>query len=497
MFRRRPLFAALGAILLVAGFTAIPVRSQSAVTPDLTVRAHRGVTTAVPAAQQAFDRGLLELYAFNIGAARDDFALAARRDPQCAMAYWGSAVSEVTDINIATSADDETRGRRFLMSAQAAREAAPAERELIAALARRFSPALPAARRAAAYAAAMQRYASLHPDDADGLVLAAIAQWRFDMPDAGHPQRSTSGRDLDLALAADPQNPGVRHMRVHYYEQIGLPRQALSDADWLYTRTYAPGLSHLPHMAGHIYLHTGDFDKAAVANLVALENDRRYFAQGNGAGQKYMQFYHMHVLTNLLYALTVTGRDALARDVVRRESGMMGARVAVRERSTPARARIDDAFDRLAIAVWAARSGDAARAGRMRERIEHEDSPADAVRARLLIDAASAQSHGDRQRAVGDYQKLYAAYEYDLGDPPFGWDVPIPEGYATALLRAGRYREASRIFDEALLHRPFEPRLLYGKMLVQQHLGQNSRPTRIEYLRRWHGRRGITLQDLG
>ncbi|MED5198735.1 MAG: hypothetical protein VYB51_02925, partial [Gemmatimonadota bacterium] len=51
----------------------------------------RDITTAYPNAQAYFDQGLQMMYAFTIDKGLDSFVEAQRRDPDCAMCYFGEA----------------------------------------------------------------------------------------------------------------------------------------------------------------------------------------------------------------------------------------------------------------------------------------------------------------------------------------------------------------------------------------------------------------------
>ena len=57
--------------------------------PGLGTRTHK-VTTASADAQKYFDQGLTLCWAFNHPEAIRSFERAAKFDPDCAMAYWGS-----------------------------------------------------------------------------------------------------------------------------------------------------------------------------------------------------------------------------------------------------------------------------------------------------------------------------------------------------------------------------------------------------------------------
>src|SRR4030095_15879498 len=59
---------------------------------------HRAVT-ATTIAQRYFDQGLRLYYAFNHAEAIRAFEEGARRDPRCAMCWWGVALSHGPNIN--------------------------------------------------------------------------------------------------------------------------------------------------------------------------------------------------------------------------------------------------------------------------------------------------------------------------------------------------------------------------------------------------------------
>ena len=106
----------------------------------------RPVSTASPAAQAWFDRGLLWSYGFNHEEAVRCFELAVEHDPGCALAHWGIAYAAGPNYNKDWDAFDAVDLHASLRRADAAvtsaREAAAGaadvERDLIDALAKRF-----------------------------------------------------------------------------------------------------------------------------------------------------------------------------------------------------------------------------------------------------------------------------------------------------------------------------------------------------------------------
>jgi hypothetical protein len=57
------------------------------------------------AAQAAFDRGLMDYYAYNPEAASQEFYTAADLDPKMAMAWWGIALSNAPNLNVSPTDD--------------------------------------------------------------------------------------------------------------------------------------------------------------------------------------------------------------------------------------------------------------------------------------------------------------------------------------------------------------------------------------------------------
>src|SRR5713101_8043759 len=68
---------------------------------------HHHVITASPDAQQYFDQGLRLVYAFNHAEAIASFKEGARRDPNCAMCWWGVALALGPNINLPMEPKDE------------------------------------------------------------------------------------------------------------------------------------------------------------------------------------------------------------------------------------------------------------------------------------------------------------------------------------------------------------------------------------------------------
>src|ERR1700736_6538283 len=93
---------------------------------------HHPVSTSNAQAQQFFDQGLRQIYAFNHDEAARSFQRAAELDPKLAMAYWG--VAEAVGPNYNDPASDDRFAAAHLAIQQAidlSADASPAEKAYI------------------------------------------------------------------------------------------------------------------------------------------------------------------------------------------------------------------------------------------------------------------------------------------------------------------------------------------------------------------------------
>ncbi len=292
------------------------------------------ISSQNPAAQRYFDQRLTLAYGFNHAAAEASFREAARLDPSCAICYWGAALVAGPNINAPMAAEAAAPAWTDLAKAlELAPSASPAERDYIAALARRYAEHPPADRGLldAAYADAMRELAARHPDDADAAVLLAEAlmdlhPWDFwQASGAEQPWTGEILATLEKALTRWPQHPGANHLYIHTVEASKNPGRAMAAADRL--RELAPAAGHLVHMPAHIYQRVGRYRDSAEANRQAIEADRDSGSPGCHGGAIYELAYVPHNFHFLWAALIQEGAGAEAVQVAEAD----------RSRSTPRR----------------------------------------------------------------------------------------------------------------------------------------------------------------
>ena len=283
---------------------------------------HHAISTTVPAAQQYFDQGMRLAFGFNHGEAIRAFQEAARRDPNCAICYWGAALAYGPHVNAPMDSASGVAAYDLLQRAIAlAPKASAAEQAYIRALTARYA-AIPPANRAgldSAYATAMAGVAREYPNDLDAATLYAEAlmdlrPWNYWKKDATpYPGTEIIVAQLERVMAADPTHPGACHYYIHAVEAVA-PEKAVPCAERL--ASLMPGAGHMVHMPAHIYIRVGRYNDAIRANEHAVHTDESYIAAEHPQGI-YPIGYYPHNYHFLAFASMLAGRSAEAIDAAR------------------------------------------------------------------------------------------------------------------------------------------------------------------------------------
>jgi tetratricopeptide (TPR) repeat protein len=462
---------------------------------------HPSAGTSSALAQRYFEQGMTFAWGFNPAEAARSFAAAASVDPQCAACFWALAWVKGPNINADMDPAAATEIAAALRRAQAAAAHAPPRyRELIAALAARHpSPDKPVDE--AAYAAQMRALAQRHPRDAEIATLAAEAELNlhpYDWWEADGAPKPWTGTATDLlarAMRMDPDHPGANHYWIHVMESSAHPERALASAGTL--ATLAPGSGHLLHMPAHIYMRVGRFAAASQANEASIAADRAYLAQVD-AQRAYRVGYVAHNHHFLYASAAMEGRSRAALAAAQaaypaacgptpgdRSTGILQqytvlplfARVRfgqwreILEDTLP-----PDVLEPYPLAIWHYARGTAfAKTGRVAEarnelarldtialdpvlqkiRIKNINAASALVRiAQLTLGADIAAAEGRIADAVMLLTEAVAIEDALVYDEPHLWLAPARHALGAALLAAGRYDDAQRIYREDLRHYP-------------------------------------------
>ena len=285
---------------------------------------HVAISTRVPLAQQYFDQGMRLVYGFNHAEAIRAFTEAARLDSTCAICYWGVAYAYGPHVNAGMDSVAGVAAYAAWRQALARlRFASTREQALVGALARRYAP-VPSAERAAldtAYARAMSDVVRRYPNDLDAATLYAealmdLSPWNYWDQKSGAPRAGTTDilAQLERVIAANPNHPGACHYYIHAVEAV-TPEKAVPCAERL--AALMPGVGHMVHMPGHIYVRVGRYADAIEANVHAVHTDEVYI-EGQKPQGLYPLGYYPHNYHFLAFAATLAGKSAQAIEAARR-----------------------------------------------------------------------------------------------------------------------------------------------------------------------------------
>lgn len=272
----------------------------------------RPITTSSREAQAFFDQGLQLLYSFTPEDAARSFREAQKRDPQCAMCWYGEAWAWGPYLNGGMGEDDAPRAHAAIQQAVKLRDnASPVERALIDAMALRYAPTHDEQSRVrmdSAYAKAMAAVYQLYPDDLDVGTLYAeslmLLQPRRGTYDARDPSVQRIHALLDEILDRDVNHPGACHLYIHATEAT--TRAGRAEACALLLGRSIPGASHINHMPSHTFNRIGRWGESVRANLEAWHSDLKAEI-GEG-----FAIYPSHNLHMLLFAASYDGQGAIA-----------------------------------------------------------------------------------------------------------------------------------------------------------------------------------------
>jgi tetratricopeptide (TPR) repeat protein len=263
-----------------------------------------------------FDRATALLHSFGYELARQGYAAVAARDPRCAMAWWGVAMSFFHPVWAPPTAGELEQGRAA--AEKAAALGAPGERErgYIGAIAIFYRDAdkLDYRRRALAYRDAMAELARRFPDDHEASIFHALALLGSAPPsDPSFSQQKQAAEILNRLLPLEPDHPGIAHYLIHAFDYPQLASLALPAA-----RAYAkiaPASPHAQHMPSHIFTCLGLWEESIQSNLASEATANALVARLHPGASS---FDALHALDYLEYAYLQTGQDAKAREVLER-----------------------------------------------------------------------------------------------------------------------------------------------------------------------------------
>ncbi len=276
-------------------------------------------TSCSAAVRAQFERGVAMLHSFWYEEAEKAFVAVARKDPGCAMAHWGVALSLYHPLWAPPNPAEFKRAQEALQAARAAKRKTPREAAYLAAAEAYYSPLdADSRRRALAYEKAMEQVYLAYPQDREAAVFYALSLLATALPsDKTYANQKKAGAILEKIFAAQPLHPGVAHYLIHSYDYPALAPLGLQAAQ-RYARI-APSAPHALHMPSHIFIRLGLWQDAIASNQASAQAARDYGRKMRWDGAWDQQ---LHAMDYLAYGFLQSGQPAEARRVLEELRGI-------------------------------------------------------------------------------------------------------------------------------------------------------------------------------
>ena len=489
--------------------------------------------TCAPDVQSDFSRGVALLHSFFYEEARRVFTSVADRDPKCAMAQWGIAMTWWHPIWTPPTPDEMRAGKAAIEKAMSLEAGTDRERGFITALNTYYNtpdsssaaavgqschgPVGPRDR-VIAYEKAMRQLRDKHPDDFEVQTFYAFA-----VLSTGYatPNDTTLSKQLEAAgileklWKQNANHPGVVHYLIHAYDYPQFAQRGLTAAQ-LYD-DIAPWVPHALHMPSHIFTRLGMWDESIAANQASAEASRAYAAMRHRDASEAEE---LHALDYMAYSYLQEAQDAEAKKIVdiaakvKKTNPELEFSAAYALAAIPTRYAFErndwaaaanlpipnvphwssfpfmEALIEYGHALGRAHTGDLdgarkaiARMQQLRDATKHAKFDYFKSHLDLQMQAASAWlavAEGKKKEAI-EMLRRAADSEDILGKHPVspGAFVPIREQLGSLLLETGQPAEAQREFEAALKIYPGRYRGLYGEHKPRSKLATTRMQTAI------------------
>jgi len=251
-----------------------------------------------------FDQGLLMYYSFHTEEAAASFTKAITFDSTCAMLYWGRALCY--DKNgLYKSMRNPASAVRAINKAMSLLESTPSfEADIIKATSKLISETNTSNEDQPNefFETAMKNVFMKYPDNPEAAMFYLFARNWNTAPELE--QEKTHQLKMlefyDSLLRRFPQHPGLHHHFIHFIEEGEQFQKGLGSAEFL-LKNYG-GISHLVHMASHIYIQTGNYRGGVQVNDEAIRLFENYMTIYPPLTSGPSRYVHINHARNMAYA---------------------------------------------------------------------------------------------------------------------------------------------------------------------------------------------------
>jgi hypothetical protein len=264
-------------------------------------------TSCNETAQRRFDRAMRYQHSFWYAESKEIYQDALKADPECAIAYWGIALSLLSNPHGAIPTPNLPLGLAAIEKAKTVGAKTERERDYIDALAVVYVDydKTPQQERVQSYLKKMAALAAKYPDDDEAQIFYAITLNVAASPaDKTYANQLKGAAILEPIWQRQPQHPGVAHYLIHLYDYPAIAAKGLPAA--LRYAKIAPMAPHAQHMPSHIFTRVGYWKESIAANTASVQAAKASKEAGD----------QMHGQDYLVYAYLQLGQDKEARGVV-------------------------------------------------------------------------------------------------------------------------------------------------------------------------------------
>jgi len=465
-------------------------------------------TSCTKEVKKTFERALAMLHSFFFLETVKAFTAIPTTDPNCAIAYWGIAISQRPNPLVGPfDAATLKRGLDAIEKGEAIGPKTQRERDWLAALKEFYKDydKVDQDTRTKNYAKAMERLAAKYGDDAEAKIFYALAlNETFD-----HKSMEPLLRAIKILEPIDkkyPDHPGVTHYLIHSYDFPAIAQKGIPAAN-KYAQI-APSAPHAQHMPSHIYSMVGMWEESVKSNWrsVAVANDYTAKAKLDGTLGGVPHAYDF-----MAYAYLQMGQDVKARGLIPETMAikkLIGVPLAgsTARAAVPARYVLErqdwqgaaqlqplgsgypmaEAITHFARAMGAARSGDTAAAQTDIEKLKEQRAAlekagqgywAGQVEIQVLAAQAwTAQAQGNKSDAIKimraaadleDASEKHVAMENRL--------YPMRELLGDMLMAQGESVAALKEYETSLKNAPMRLRGFYGAAKAAEFSGDQKK----------------------
>ena len=464
------------------------------------------------AARQHAERGLALLHHMTYEGASAAFSAATKADPNCAMGYWGKAMSFIHPLwsDQPNQADFES-GRAFINKAKHRGQKTDWELAYISAVDAYYAigRSRDEKENLVSFERAWQRVYKQFPEDPEAASFYALAHMAIADPENKDFTRQKYAAEIaKQVLVRFPNHPGAHHYIIHAHDYPSLAQDALAVA-----RSYgniATNVPHALHMPSHIFTRLGLWEESIAMNQRAVAASQAYPFEDE------ISLHYLHALDYLAYAHLQRADDEKAKEILETINSFKNplqihiasaytlaavpARFVLERQQWTEAAMLQprlpsifpwdeypaiEAITHFARALGAARSANEQMAREALDQLiilhDRAAKTSDYWSKQIDIQRLSAQAwlmyhDNEPQQALETMRsaaEMETATEKHAVSP--GMILPAQELYADMLLEAGHYRLALSQYQAALVRSPNRFNSLYGAARAAELAGEKTK----------------------